>query len=1361
MPFGELVTSLRADLVQYERDLNAAYAKAEAWSKKVEKLQSRLSGSGAGGMGGGGDVDANFRRIESARRAAEAEQRRFAASQAAAERDNAKIGSDTMRGRMNDLKQQILLKRELASQDKATAADELKNSLVAMRAKNADVQQQLAFRRDLKRQDDQAAADELRAKSASVKQQMIFKRELARQDKDAAQDAIRNAREEMAAKNANLKQQVLLKRELERLDKVDAQKARQTQQDEIRIARVTRVREEFERSNNVVARMDRAVQMLDKNSLQNMLGTVKNIARAFGAFGAFGIAGVVAVISKLGIEQNQIYQRQLTTMASILAMTTRVKDSQGTTVVGQRAHNAQLQEAGRLYSLIRREAASTILTGQELFGAVSANLGLGASAGLKPEQTVEVSKQITQLAKASGLSGERQFAQETRALLTGQGLQSGTVARILGIFSKKQVEQHIQKGDLFEYIMERVNKAEPHLKRFKASFDGVMTTLTTKAQDLSRLAFEKFFEKLTRRIGELNKVLTQERLESWAEKISDGLLKVFDAIDGFVSGGGFQKLLDFFNYLMNNGSKLIAIFAAMKGALAIGGAAAGVRDFQRNQATLAAQRLAMAQQVGGVAASGATLAGGATGVGATATTAAGGLTSLASALSILSAALAGFAVGTVAYEGLKELTGAGKAERQEAASLANLQKMRSDPRTAGGAELSRRKARTKLLADQLQQSYLGQGETQSPGLAAAGALFPALGVAGALVGKGKELLGFGAEPAREDMSPAALQKRYDAAVFAEAELQKKLLAERNKVADDNLQFESLESEKNARLRRQAANKERVEFGLHVAKLREDKVHEINAQAQLDAIEARKTLQLDELEGEDRIAATKKFNIIAGEIERKRIEDIRDYRAQQLIDYKQTLAQQTGLTRQALDADYAATIKSIEDKKYPIEKENQLKTAAAANQGRKLRDLRDQEAIQERQAEVDATGNVLAQLDLQFAGKAVEVRKEVEATKTGRAAEEEIQRRFHLLQVQRLRERGILISETEDKARDLARRSVTTERERAEAIKRFTREVGDLQKQTAKELRDLAREQADSERDLARARRAGLFDEQKMGRKASTTPGSVALGGGLGRGTGVFQPGTIGTEGTNFALQDEAGDILHRFGIDEEVRRKLIGQHGEQLGGAMASRQIRQLRDTFAGGDVEGGLGQLGTLGIQPRRNFSEAAHDLGARSLANQEEGARLSDDEAREQLKQQREDMGRTVEDVQRRIQELDERQAEVTLSYKETIQKLHVDFNDAILKNADDMKSLSQEVVRFMETLKASGIAIRNDFMQSLRQAAGGPQTQNAAERAAQAQGGTVYNLIFNAESVKLDAKGQEAMRALADVLDQQRLRTAPARK
>jgi hypothetical protein len=212
---------------------------------------------------------------------------------------------------------------------------------------------------------------------------------------------------------------------------------------------------------------------------------------------------------------------------------------------------------------------------------------------------------------------------------------------------------------------------------------------------------------------------------------------------------------------------------------------------------------------------------------------------------------------------------------------------------------------------------------------------------------------------------------------------------------------------------------------------------------------------------------------------------------------------------------------------------------------------------------------------------------------------------------------------------------------------------------------------------------------------------------------------------------------------------------------MASRQIRQLRDTFAGGDVEGGLGQLGTLGIQPRRNFSEAAHDLGARSLANQEEGARLSDDEAREQLKQQREDMGRTVEDVQRRIQELDERQAEVTLSYKETIQKLHVDFNDAILKNADDMKSLSQEVVRFMETLKASGIAIRNDFMQSLRQAAGGPQTQNAAERAAQAQGGTVYNLIFNAESVKLDAKGQEAMRALADVLDQQRLRTAPARK
>jgi hypothetical protein len=1324
MPLGEMVTSLRADLSAYEKDLNAAYAQTESWAKKVEALQVRLSAAGMGGGGGAGmsfarrqqdraevenltyldnqrrrteaALDSQLRKVETARRAAEAEERRAGATQVQAERDNARIGADAMRAKMADLKQQILLKREL---DRTEAAQ------------RKDVATQSQAERDNAR----LGAEAMRAKQADLKQQMVFRRELEKQDKEAAKAAEQAARNEMAAKMADIKQQLLLKRELDRQNKEEARDQAQQQRDEIRVAKVARVREEFEKSNSVIGRMDKAILALDGGSLQNMLGTVKQIGRAFGVVGAFGIAGAVAAITKGGIELNREYQRQLTTMASILAMTTRVVDSQGHQVGRQQTLNFQLAEAGKLYTLIRKEAASTILTGRELFGAVSANLGLGSAAGMKPEQTVEFSKQITQLAKASGLQGERQFAQETRALLTGQGLQSGTVARILGIFSKKQVEEQIQKGDLFEYVMERVNKAKPFLDKFRMSFDGVLTTLTTKAQDLNRMAFEKFFEKLTRRIGDLNSVLTSERLEQWAEKISDGLIKVFDAIDHFVSGGGFQKLMDFFNLLVSNGGSIIAVFAAMRGALVLGGAAAQLRGFQRNETSRAAQAAELAgiaNNVGGVR--GATGVAVSEGEAVVAGSAVSGLAKAAgiaaSGLSIFASGLVGFSIGTIINKWLEERTGAGPAERQLHAQEEALVKRRNDPKTQLAQRLSDSDSRVKELADRLQDAYLSKG----PGTFTAG---------------------------EQRNTIADLRTKYDAAVALDrqyrAQLQKHRQEEQKNTAA-GFHLESIQADENARKRREAANLERVKAGLELAKLRDDKVREINAQAQLDAIQAKK-----------KIADQSLLHKILFEIEKKRIDDIQDYRAQKLIDFQQDLSKQTGMARQAAEADYLATVKSIKDKKYSEEQTDALLFAAKETQHHKLRDLDIDEFLRKKQLEADSTGNVLLQLNLEYAQKEEAIRKEVRAHYQGQAAIREFRNETAQNEIGHQRAIREKITETEDKARDLARRGIQTERERAETIKKFTREVADAQKQAARDIIALVREEKDARRDLVRAQRAEQFSEQRIGRRALNQRGERTV------------QATEGIEGTNFALQDEAGSLLRQFGIDTQVKRALVARNGSTLGEAMTARQLRQLRDTFSGGDVEGGLGQLKELGIGAQPGFTQSVRELGAKALGNQEAGAQLGEAEGREQLKQQREDAGRQLQDAQRKIEELDQRHAEVLDSYKETISRLHVDFNQAVLKNADDLKSLSEEARRLAETLKASGISIRQDFATALRRTAGGPTTQAGAEAAAQAQGAPVYNLIFNAESIKLDATGQEALRALADTLTQQKLRTAPARR
>jgi len=1338
MPYGELVTLLRADLIQYERDLNAAYAKAEAWTKKIEALQARLAapgvnlGGGAGTgrrdsrFGGGGTVsqarveqeqairenEAHFRKVMTLNRQAEAEQRRMAGIKARADKDEYEREFQKI---------VVLEKREQAER-----------RFRSMQATAEKENRQLEVN---------AAKETMRARNADIKQQIELQRFRDKQVKEAATAERQAAKEAMKAKEADIKQQISFKRYLDQQDKNDAQAQRQGQRDEIRIAKVAAVRAEFERTHSTIGRMDRAIQALDGGSLKNLLGTATQVARSFGVIGAFGVAGGIVAAVKGGVDLNREYQRQLTTMGSILAMTTRVTDAQGHSVSRQQAINFQLAEAGKLYTLIRREAASTILTGRELFGAVSANLGLGAAAGMSPEQTVSFTKQITQLAKASGLQGERQFAQETRALLTGQGLQSGTVARILGVFSKKQIDEHVQKGDLFQYIMDRVNKAKPILDKFRSSFDGVMTTLTTKAQDLNRLAFEKFFEKLTRRIGDLNTALGQDKLEMWAERISDGLIKVFDTIDKFVSSGGFQKLLDFFNYLVANGGNLIKIFLAMRGALAVGSAAAGLRDFQRNETQMATQKALLGLQqgagtvagVGGaVAATGGAVAG-AEGVGAAAAgTVAGGLSAVAGAvaagLSLVAAALAGWGIGTGISEFLKERTGAGLAERNETDSVMNLRKMRENPKTRFGVLLADAKQRVREAQAAVRQGIEG-GETDEPN------------------GRGAKASGI----KRIQAAVMAEQKaRFDATVAS-------LMDPNNK--QNQLRLHSINAENNARLRREAANKERVKAGLEIAKLEDDKPRQIRAQAQLDAIEAKAKIS-------DRM----QLNKVLIAIDKNMHEDLKELRAQQLIDYKQMLAQQTGIAKDALDAEYLATLKNIEDKKLGDEREGRLKVAAREHYQRQLRDKNDEQMIAERRFNAEVTGNVIEQLNVEFLEKAATIRKEVEATKTGQEARNEIERKFHALRIERQRKLRDTLQETEDKGRDLARRGNQIERERAQLIKQYNKEIHDAQKQMARDLRDVIREQTAAQRELGHVQRQSMQDTFRLGHERRFVP----FENGINRPANLpREPGeSLTTRGilqekfggvNEVGLQDQTSQLLEGTGINDVLRSVMNRRHGEEVGPAMADRAIRELRNTFAGGDVEGGFAKLQEFGVRPGRDFTKGARQIAATAIGAQNQEAAFQDREARVDLGQQREDQGKAVMDAQQRLQDLDERQTELFKTYADTITNMGVNFNEAILKSADDLKSFRQEVTKFTEMLAASGVKISDAYMNILGGAVntrGKGAGQGGAETLTKAQGGTVYNLILGAGAVKLDANAQKALKQITDAIAEQALRTAPAR-
>lgn len=1353
--FGDLVAQLRADLTQYEKDLNRAEQmyKAHLQRLRQQSLGGGFGGSGRGGGGSGrggdpmgfshigsqGSVNHHERAAEAAERrfrrlmaSAEADMRRFYSQWDSAIRNNTqkdvdaeqkriRASKESMDARMADIKQQIAFKKELSADDERIKKEEIKRSHESSQARLNDLKQIQVFRKHLADEEMRESRTTNQARMNDLKQRQVFEKFLAGERiKDAKQladmrnraqaDATRSFRHQASMRTGFGGAETsggglfITPNSLRGLDQANAKWLKQQQ--------------EIAKAGTFADKLGKRLDEMGKGSLKRLGEGFTNMVNTLKFLTIGGAAGIFTGFIAAGIQMNRQFMQQRMTMATILGISDKIVDGRGKEVDSATALNLNLKEAEKLYGRIRKEAAGSILTGQELFTSVSANFGLGRRAGLSSDQIIQVTKLITQLAKTQGIEGEGMLAQETRALFTGEGLESATVARMLGINKKSQIQGAQDSGKFFEFIENKLKHGLPAIEAYSKSFDAFRTTLLTAFQDLTRISFEKVFEKITVRLGKFTEMITQAKVEAWADRISDALVGAYDAIEKFAKSEGWKTIQDVMRFLVDNAKTLLLVFGAMKGMGVLAGAGAGLRAMTAPTALL-----------------------GGTGTGAM-------LGGLGTALStVVVPAVAGIIIGMFTVLAAKFAAfqfGGGKQNEANASRALAESRMR----TPEGLRLAAAKGAVR-------EAEIAHGKAT----AGIGGIDPS--ITGAELERARGNLASTEKSILEPRQQATFADKIAKQLGIKGGGAKLLAGMRERDFDDGLRRESRRKGEVDLERRKKLNEERIDFAQHMAKLSDDKIRQARADAEAEKLQLEKNFKDTAMSAERRAALIKA-------IDAKLVRDVQIIREEEALEVAKRYATMTGNSRKMLDLEYRDTLLNIKKMHVAKEDEVQLRLAAEFEYQTKLRDFRSQEKLDRQQFVAEVTDNEVLQI-INAANRAYKDRKNV----LEKTVQDETQRNKEIAAMRQMvfaqADRKVIEKRNElfRKALDLNKESQEFENKTHKARLQMEKEVLDAQKRLAKETRDLMRERIQAEKELKRAQEDRLKKMREIGTGADMVGGMVRMGGPRGV---VINPlnraaeAGLGLRGVDQALSGEAEKLFASEELQSQLTDKFRKQTGnEQLAQAMAAQQVRELSG-MAGqaGGTQNILGKLGELGIKTGGRFQESLQQIEGRGIEVANTRAGIERQTGMTELERERQDINNSIEEAQRRMADLDERQAEVLQSYKDTIVNLHDQFDLQVKETASSLANLAQQANEVANAFHANKMPIPASTVGVIRDTAKfNPQR---AQTEAEARLSETGSFVFNEGAIKIDAAGmdpQTLLDAITKAAQDLSRRTAPSRR
>lgn len=598
MAYGEMITTLRADLSQLEKDLNKALKLYDRYNEQAVKvatttLRAAASGGRAGSGGGGGGaattaVDAQFRYMQSQRNAAEAEQRRLSAAQQQAFNEERRRVSALETARQQALNeenrriQQIEEARAAAFREDQQREKAAQQQFMRLEAARAAAEREDAARtKKLQQENAQVLKVKADQQRRIAEQDIALARKIDQEEKTAetlrarmrADNIRKNAEEETA-----LSKKILAEEE-KREKEFQAYRAKVFQQAGRRGVAVLEaggVPQEIEKVNTGLNQTKAHLKAANR-LMSQFRQAVRVTAGYTAAIGAGSLVAGVALLGKEALKLNVEYDHNRQTIAHILGMTTQWVDQQGKAVSQAQQLNLDYAQADRLLPQIRMQAAKLNMTFEEGAKIFAEGFGIAGKHGITPEKAVPIIGQISELAKELGSDPLR----EVRALLGGLRPAQSKILLNVGL-DPKSLRKAMESGHLLDYLNTVMVRGLPFLKDYEKHWEVVTTALTTSAQEVLRIATQRVFERITEQLGGVNKAFSEENVQKWGKQFGDALINAYNSVDRFVHSDAFKTFEDFFKFLANNAKTLLEVFAAWKGAMLVGATTKGIQGLAQS-----------------------------------------------------------------------------------------------------------------------------------------------------------------------------------------------------------------------------------------------------------------------------------------------------------------------------------------------------------------------------------------------------------------------------------------------------------------------------------------------------------------------------------------------------------------------------------------------------------------------------------------------------------------------------------------------------------------------------------------------------------------------------------------------------------
>ena len=285
-----------------------------------------------------------------------------------------------------------------------------------------------------------------------------------------------------------------------------------------------------------------------KGDVQQLRSLAQQLVAVYSAYKSLSALGSTL---KLGVSTNQEWEESKLSIASVIAATNTLSDSQGKVLEGAEKFTAAQELAAQMMERIQVLGLQTTATTQDLVNGVQGIIAPATRVGIELEKIPDLAVNIAQAMGAMKIPLE-QMRTEAEALLSGNiNKVQDILATNLGI-TGEMVRNWQKQGTLLQEINARLESFRLSGEAIADTWTGLTSNLEEYIQFISRGAGEGLFENLKQAVREIQKTLVTTNAKTGYAEISGdvkNLVAAYKELNNFIGERLLSATRSFLNAL--------------------------------------------------------------------------------------------------------------------------------------------------------------------------------------------------------------------------------------------------------------------------------------------------------------------------------------------------------------------------------------------------------------------------------------------------------------------------------------------------------------------------------------------------------------------------------------------------------------------------------------------------------------------------------------------------------------------------------------------------------------------------------------------------------------------------------------------